>query len=255
MYDSLDRKSRSSIRPPPLFPVTVATFPISSNDIRMSQTSYSPSTGHSGQVNEVIESSTRKSLCQGILLILTLMTCLATFIFSMTGDNCIDYPHHSSECPSWESLMSAGTSILTFLFVFTVYFLHLFGVCDYSSSILVRTKVAWELFLTIAILSLSFSSSLLYLLVSSIHHELPCQGVVISSLMTVKLLIVRIVLLLREVGSSRRRQRIITIDRRRCRTWVSSSEEVRNDNGGHGSSICSTFRPIASVIREESQTV
>lgn len=146
-----------------------------------------------------LQSATSISLLHGLLLISIIITSLAAFVCSKLRDPCEDFflaPNY--DCSPIFGVIFSVFYVLSCLYAFTVYFLHLIGKCDYISWS-ARRKVAIEIVCTVLMLLLLITSGILLLTRTMALHSGTLITSVVFATVVIVLYALRIGLLTREM--------------------------------------------------------
>lgn len=144
-------------------------------------------------------SATSSSLFHGIILLLIMLTSLAAFVASKLSDPCEDfYLTDNLECSTLTSISFSVINILSCLYSFTIYFLHLIGQCDYITWS-ARRKVSAEILCTLGMIS-ALTGSIVALFTKTLALKNTVSLVAsVFSMVTIFLYFIRSGLLLREI--------------------------------------------------------
>lgn len=146
-----------------------------------------------------LESATSSSLIHGTILIAIMLSSLAAFVCSKLKDPCEDYfLAPSFDCSLFFSLFFSIINILSCLYAFTVYFLHLVGQCDYLTWS-ARRKVSLEILCTFMVIFVLAASVLLLLTQTTAKHSAISVISAIFAFGSIVLYCVRNLLLFREM--------------------------------------------------------
>uniref|UniRef100_T1KFU2 MARVEL domain-containing protein n=1 Tax=Tetranychus urticae TaxID=32264 RepID=T1KFU2_TETUR len=144
-------------------------------------------------------SATSSSLLHGIILLLIMLASLAAFVASKLADPCEDfYLSDNLECSTLTAICFSAVNILSCLYTFTIYFLHLIGQCDYISWS-ARRKVAAEIICTLGMISALVASIFALYTKTIALQNLVCVVASAFSIITILLYVLRSGLLLREI--------------------------------------------------------
>lgn len=145
-----------------------------------------------------VESVTSSSYLHGFILIAIILLSITAFVLSKLQDACEDFffSNHSTCYPTAQWFFSSML-LVTSLFAFIVYFLHLIGQCDYLN-LMAKRKVFSEILVTcLVIFCLLLSSLTLILSTVAIFNWINTVSLIIAFVVCV-LYKVRIYLLFRE---------------------------------------------------------
>ena len=147
-----------------------------------------------------VESVTSSSYLHGFILIAIILLSITAFILSKLQDACEDFffnaANHSTCYPTSQWFFSSML-LVTSLFAFIVYFLHLIGQCDYLN-LMAKRKVFTEILITcLVIFCLLLSSLTLILTTVAIFNWINTVSLIIAFVVCV-LYKIRIYLLFRE---------------------------------------------------------
>lgn len=233
----------------------------------------------SASLMKSLESSTSSSILHGIVLICIMISSLISFVLSLISEVCDD--HFNVNCSTNSLLAYSLTSMLSCLFCFIIYFLHLIGQCDYVSWSAKRKIIAeiigtffMLLSIIISVTSLLVNTSAidlkssLYLnifknfnsknyhssknnLHSSLHsYSGSIQAAFISSLITILCYILRILSLAREsrMLASKPSTRTSNI------TSPDTSFKVVNRVNGLTNRVTNSIRSFTSSVKSSHET-